>query len=106
MVIDSHAHVTAPDALYVFKAGILAHRGAHGRGGVSATDDDIIKAHNSPVFGGSSHLEQLKEAGTDMQIISPRPYQMMSGLWKRPTTSLPAPSNSSLKYFAACADCR
>jgi predicted TIM-barrel fold metal-dependent hydrolase len=30
------------------------------------------------VFGGSSHLEQLKEAGTDMQIISPRPYQMMT----------------------------
>src|SRR5262249_32948465 len=78
MVIDSHAHVTAPDALYVFKAGILAHRGAHGRGGVNVTDDDIMKAHNSPVFGGSSHLEQLKEAGTDMQIISPRPYQMMT----------------------------
>ena len=77
MIIDAHAHVTAPDGLYVYKAGILAHRGGHGRGAVSATDDDIIKAHNSPVFGGSSHLEQLKEAGTDMQIISPRPYQMM-----------------------------
>src|SRR6476646_7493634 len=78
MVIDSHAHVTAPDSLYVYKAGLMAHRGGHGRGGVNATDDDIIKAHNSPVFGGSSHLEQLKEAGTDMQIISPRPYQMMT----------------------------
>src|SRR6187431_1166943 len=78
MIIDSHAHVTAPDSLYVFKAGIMAHRGAHGRGAVNATDDDIIKAQNSPVFGGSSHLEQLKEAGTDMQIISPRPYQMMT----------------------------
>ena len=49
----------------------------HGRGAVNATDDDIIKALNAPVFGGSSHLNQLKEAGTDMQIISPRPYQMM-----------------------------
>jgi OH-DDVA meta-cleavage compound hydrolase len=77
MVIDSHAHVTAPESLYAYKAGLLAHRGAHGRGAVGATDEDIIKAHNSPVFGGSSHLEQLKEAGTDMQIISPRPYQMM-----------------------------
>jgi predicted TIM-barrel fold metal-dependent hydrolase len=78
MVIDSHAHVTAPDALYVYKAAVLSHRGAHGRGAVAATDDDIIKAQNSPVFGGSSHLQQLKEAGTDMQIISPRPYQMMT----------------------------
>src|SRR3972149_3870343 len=78
MVIDSHAHVTAPDALYVYKAGLISHRGAHGRGGVNATDEDIHKALNSPVFGGSSHLEQLKEAGTDLQIISPRPYQMMT----------------------------
>src|SRR5262252_6136193 len=77
MIIDMHAHVTAPDSLYVYKAGLLSHRGGHGRGAVNATDDDIIKALNAPVFGGSSHLNQLKEAGTDMQIISPRPYQMM-----------------------------
>jgi len=77
MVIDAHAHVTAPDSLYVYKAGLLAHRGGHGRGSVGATDQDLIEALNKPVFGGSSHLQQLKEAGTDMQIISPRPYQMM-----------------------------
>ncbi|HZI51962.1 MAG TPA: amidohydrolase family protein [Terriglobia bacterium] len=77
MIIDIHAHVTAPESLYVYKAGLLSHRGGHGRGAVNATDDDIIKALNSPVFGGSSHLDQLKEAGTDMQIVSPRPYQMM-----------------------------
>ena len=78
MVIDAHAHVTAPESLYVYKAQILAHRGGHGRGSVAATDEDLVKALNSPVFGGSSHLNQLKEAGTDMQIISPRPYQMMT----------------------------
>src|SRR5579863_2736436 len=77
MVIDAHAHVTAPESLYVYKAGLLSHRGAHGRGSVGATDDDILKALNAPVFGGSSHLTQLQEAGTDMQLISPRPYQMM-----------------------------
>lgn len=78
MVIDSHAHVTAPESLYVYKAGLLAHRGGHGRGSVAASDEDILKALNSPVFGGSSHLQQLKEAGIDMQIVSPRPYQMMT----------------------------
>lgn len=77
MVIDSHGHVTAPDKLYVYKANILSHRGAHGRGAHGATDEEIQAALNAPVFGGSSHLAQLKEAGTDMQIISPRPYQMM-----------------------------
>jgi len=78
MVIDAHAHVTAPDSLWVYKAQILAHRGGHGRGSTGATDEDIIQALNKPVFGGSSHLAQLQEAGTDMQIISPRPYQMMT----------------------------
>ena len=77
MVIDSHAHVTAPDSLYVYKAGLLAHRGGHGRGSTGATDQDVKDALNKPVFGGSSHLEQLKEAGIDLQMISPRPYQMM-----------------------------
>jgi 4-oxalmesaconate hydratase len=79
VIIDSHGHVTAPDSLYVYKAQILAHRGAHGRGGNLAKDEDgIRKALNSPVFGGSSHLDQLKEVGTDLQLISPRPYQMMT----------------------------
>jgi predicted TIM-barrel fold metal-dependent hydrolase len=69
--------VTAPDKLYVYKAGVLAHRGAHGRGSAGATDEDVEQALNQPVFGGSSHLEQLKEARIDMQMVSPRPYQMM-----------------------------
>ena len=31
-----------------------------------------------PTFGtGKSHFELLKEVGTDMQLLSPRPYQMM-----------------------------
>src|SRR5688572_2345247 len=77
MIIDIHGHVTAPDKLYVYKANILSHRGAHGRGTPDATDDDIREALNAPIFGGSSHLAQLQEVGTDMQIISPRPYQMM-----------------------------
>lgn len=77
MIIDSHGHVTAPDKLYVYKAGLISHRGAHGRGSSGATDEDVKRALNEPVFGGSSHLDQLNEVGTDMQIISPRPYQMM-----------------------------
>jgi len=77
MIIDSHGHVTAPEKLYVYKANILSHRGAHGRGSHGASDQEIKDALNSPVFGGSSHLDQLKEVGTDMQLISPRPYQMM-----------------------------
>ena len=45
MIIDSHGHVTAPDSLYVYKAQILAHRGAHGRGGNLANDEDVSRHH-------------------------------------------------------------
>jgi 4-oxalmesaconate hydratase len=77
MIIDAHGHVTAPDSLYAYKAGLLSHRGAHGRGGVAATDDDLVQALRKPVFDAGSHLDQLKEVGIDLQLISPRPYQMM-----------------------------
>ncbi|HXV60794.1 MAG TPA: amidohydrolase family protein [Vicinamibacteria bacterium] len=77
MVIDVHAHVSAPEELYAYKAGILAHRGAHGRGKVSASDEELRRAVETPVFGGRSHLGQLEEVGTDMQLLSPRPYTLM-----------------------------
>ncbi|MTV27508.1 amidohydrolase [Nitriliruptoraceae bacterium ZYF776] len=79
MLIDVHGHVTAPDELYVYKAGLVSHRGAHGRGGVRVSDDRIIEAIKAPNahFGNRSHLEHLDAAGVDVQLISPRPYQMM-----------------------------
>jgi 4-oxalmesaconate hydratase len=77
MIIDAHGHLTAPDSLYVYKAGLLSHRGAHGRGSAEATDEDILGALRKPVFGGSSHLDQLEEVGIELQLLSPRPYQMM-----------------------------
>ena len=41
MIIDSHGHVTAPDSLYVYKAQIVSHSVAHGRGGNLSNDDDV-----------------------------------------------------------------
>ncbi|SED32870.1 4-oxalmesaconate hydratase [Rhizobiales bacterium GAS191] len=86
MIIDAHAHITAPDQLYVWKAGLLSHRGAHGRYNPDprVSDDQMLAALNKPTFGTKSHLDQLKEVGTDMQILSPRPYQMMHS--ERPGT--------------------
>ena len=78
MVIDVHGHLTAPDSLYVFKANILSHRGSHGRGKVEVSDDEMIAFLKQPTFGtGKSHFDLLKEVGTDIQLLSPRPYQMM-----------------------------
>jgi len=79
MRIDVHGHVSAPDSLYAYKAGLLSHRGAHGRGSAGVTDDTLRAALTEPskVFGGKSHMQHLDDAGVDIQLISPRPYQMM-----------------------------
>ena len=79
MRIDIHGHVSAPAELYAYKANILAHRGAHGRGGARMSDDMLRAALTEPNhnFGDVSHLEHLAGAGVDLQLISPRPYAMM-----------------------------
>lgn len=78
MIVDVHGHVSAPEGLYAYKANILSHRGAHGRGGVAVSDDQLREAVESPSASfGISHLEHLDTAGIDVQLISPRPYTMM-----------------------------
>ncbi len=78
MIIDCHGHVSAPPALWAYKSLLLSHRGSHGRGpGVRYSDDDITAALNAKEIGPKSHFGAMSEYGTDMQLISPRPFQMM-----------------------------
>jgi 4-oxalmesaconate hydratase len=79
MIIDVHGHVSPPNQLYAYQAGLLHSRGAHGRGSARISDDDIVASHNAknPNFGNISHIEHLDEAGIDMQLISPRPFTLM-----------------------------
>ena len=78
MIIDCHAHVSAPTELWAYKANLLAARGSHGRGGVEVTDDEIRAAVNKKGPWPYGHLDYLKHVHTDRQLISPRPYQMMN----------------------------
>ena len=78
MIVDVHGHMSAPERLYAYKANLLAHRGAHGRGGVRVSDDELRAAVVEEIGSfGMSHMDHLDAAGIDLQIISPRPYQMM-----------------------------
>jgi predicted TIM-barrel fold metal-dependent hydrolase len=67
MIIDVHAHVSAPPELYAFQANLLASRA----GKALKLDDEKVEK------GLKSHLKFLEEAKTDMQLLSPRPYTMM-----------------------------
>jgi predicted TIM-barrel fold metal-dependent hydrolase len=77
MIIDCHGHVSAPTELWAYKATLLAHRGAHGRGKVNVSDEQLIAAANKKEMAPLGHLDMLKKYGTDKQLISPRPFQMM-----------------------------
>lgn len=79
MIIDCHAHVSAPAELWAYKASLLSHRGAHGRGKLNFSDDQIRAAVEVKRFegGDKSHMAFLDEVGTDVQCVSPRPFQLM-----------------------------
>jgi OH-DDVA meta-cleavage compound hydrolase len=78
MIIDCHGHVSAPIELWAYKANLLAHRGSHGRGGVKVSDEELRFAANKVEMAPRGHLDMLERHGTDLQLISPRPFQMMS----------------------------
>ena len=70
MVIDIHGHVSSPAELYAYRSVLIAGRGAHGRSGVRLPKDQVLRA-------AERHLQLLDAAGTDVQLISPRPFQLM-----------------------------
>jgi 4-oxalmesaconate hydratase len=82
LIIDSHGHITAPAKVYDFQAKLIARRAWMPTPKLS--DDDLLPSVKH-------HLELLDQVGTDLQLISPRPYAMIHslinstvvGLWTR-----------------------
>ncbi len=70
MIIDIHGHVSAPPELYAYRSVTLASRGAHGRGDPGVSDEKLEES-------AQEHIALLKKVGTDIQFISPRPFQQM-----------------------------
>ncbi len=76
--IDAHAHVSVPSEIWAYKAGLLSHRGAHGNRGPQLSDDDLKAAYYKKEMAPVGHLESMQLNGIDVQLISPRPFQMMN----------------------------
>lgn len=70
MIIDAHAHVNAPPELYLYSAQLAASRGAHGKG-APAVADELVNEY------GRRTVATMDSVGTDIQLISPRPFMMM-----------------------------
>lgn len=77
MIIDCHGHVSPPPELWAYKASILSHRGEHGRRIGAITDEEILHHVNKTEMGPCGHLDMLDRVGTNVQLLSPRPFQMM-----------------------------
>ncbi len=77
MIIDCHGHVSPPAELWVYKAHILSHRGEHGRRMPEVSDEEILHYANRKEMGPCGHLDMLDRVGTNLQLLSPRPFQMM-----------------------------
>ena len=77
MIIDCHGHVSAPAELWVYKSMLLSHRGEHGRRFPELSDEEILSHTNRKEMAPCGHLDMLHRVGTDYQLLSPRPFQMM-----------------------------
>jgi 4-oxalmesaconate hydratase len=77
MIIDCHGHVSPPPELGAFKSSIISHRGEHGRRMPPVSDEDILFYANKKEMAPCGHLDMLDRVKTDIQLISPRPFQMM-----------------------------
>src|SRR5665213_2056887 len=72
MIIDSHAHLVAPPSLYAYRSSLTVSRGQHGFYKTHIPDEELQKqaAHN---------VKLMDEVGTDLQLLSPRPYMLVHG---------------------------
>ncbi len=70
MIIDMHGHLNAPPSLYAGQAMMLASRGAHGPENLTVDQDELFVLTQRTVAS-------MDEVGTDLQIISPRPFALI-----------------------------
>lgn len=73
MIIDIHAHVVAPPELYAFGLQLNSSGGHHGKGNPNISDEALERS-------AQSNIATMDSVGTDVQFISPRPFQMQHSL--------------------------
>jgi 4-oxalmesaconate hydratase len=73
MIIDAHAHLVAPAALYAHRSNLLVSGGQQGDDYRASISDKDLEA------SAASNVALMDEVGTDVQILSPRPFLMVNG---------------------------
>ncbi|MGY1841363.1 MULTISPECIES: amidohydrolase family protein [unclassified Modestobacter] len=69
MIIDAHAHVVAPEVFYAHRAQLLGSGGYH--------QDEAKISDEALAESAGANVRIMDGVGTDVQFISPRPFQQM-----------------------------
>lgn len=72
-IIDAHAHLVAPASLYAHRSNLMVSGGQyceHYRANLKQADLEASAANN---------VALMDEVGTDVQLLSPRPFLMING---------------------------
>jgi len=72
MIIDAHAHLVAPPALYAYRSNLTVARGQYGFYKGEVSDGDLAKS-------AAQNVAIMDAVGTDVQVLSPRPFMMIHG---------------------------
>ena len=73
MIIDAHAHLVAPPSFYAHRSNLVVSGGQYGypfRARVS--DEELAKS-------AAENIAIMDEVGTDVQLLSPRPFLTING---------------------------
>lgn len=71
MIIDTHAHAIFPQAISAYAADLVASRANPTAGPRQPITDEMLR---EPM---AHHIANMDKVGTDVQIISPRPFMLM-----------------------------
>ncbi len=93
MIIDCHAHVCAAPELYQWKSVLMSARGAHGFK-PKTFSNDYVRDHPDT----KRNLRIMDSVGTDVQFLSPRPFQLMHA--ERPEKLVEAWAIANHEYIA------
>ena len=93
MILDIHAHVCAAPELYQWKSVLMSARGAHGFAPKKFADE-WVRDHPDT----KRNLRILDAVGTDVQFLSPRPFQLMHA--EKPTKLVEAWAIANHDYIA------
>jgi predicted TIM-barrel fold metal-dependent hydrolase len=85
LTVDVHGHIVAPAELYAYREFLIGARGHYGRRlkGFSDAREGMAHGRNGVIppaelkHFAEEHISWLDKVGTDVQLVSARPYSLM-----------------------------